>query len=119
RGAPIAALTGLRGRPGRVMTGIPFLPGVRYDIIGALLRALGRGGYRLDDPLHLFAYDWRLRVVELGATLASAIRALAERRGSPVDLLGLSNGGMLIRAAFAADRALPVERVVTSGSPHA
>jgi hypothetical protein len=58
-------------------------------------------------------------VVELGALLASGIRALAERTGSPIDVLGLSNGGMLIRAAFAADRELPVERVVTSGAPHA
>ena len=32
-------------------------------------------------------------------------------------MLGLSNGGPMIRAAFAADRALPVERVVTSGGP--
>ena len=32
-------------------------------------------------------------------------------------MLGLSNGGPMIRAAFAADRTLPVERVVTSGAP--
>jgi hypothetical protein len=32
-------------------------------------------------------------------------------------MLGLSNGAPMIRAAFAADRTLPVERVVTSGGP--
>src|SRR5262249_8994043 len=76
-------------------------------------------GYRNGETLHLYAYDWRKRTVELGAALARDVRALAERAGNHVDLLGLSNGGMLIRAAFAADRDIPVERVVTSGSPHA
>ena len=32
-------------------------------------------------------------------------------------MLGLSNGGPMIRAAFAADPGIPVERVVTSGGP--
>lgn len=118
RGAPIATLAGLRGRARRVMTGIPLLPGLQYDIIGALLSALRRAGYRRGETLHLHAYDWRMRVVDLGVSLAAEVRQLAEQTGGPIDLLGLSNGGMLIRAAFAADRQLPVERVVTSGAPH-
>jgi Lecithin:cholesterol acyltransferase len=119
RGAPIGTLAGLRGRPGRVLRGISVLPGLDYDIIGSLLRELGRAGYRADQDLYLHAYDWRLRALELGAALAEEVRRLASRTGGPVDLLGLSNGGMLIRAAFAVDRELPVERVVTSGTPHA
>jgi hypothetical protein len=119
RGAPIGTLGGLRGRPGRVMRGIPLLPGLRYDIIGKLLGRLAQAGYRAGESLHLWAYDWRRRVIDLGVSLAADLRALAERAGGAVDVLGLSNGGMLIRSAFAADRELPVERVVTSGSPHA
>lgn len=118
RGAPLATLAGLRGTCGPVMTQIQIAPGVAYDIFGALIRALTGAGYRPDETLHLYAFDWRLRVVELGAALAAEVRRLAERTGGPVDLLGLSNGGPVIRAAFAADRSLPVERVVTSGSPH-
>jgi hypothetical protein len=117
RGAPIGTLAGLRGRPRRVMSGIRLLPGLAYDIIGALLKTLGRAGYRHGHTLHPYAYDWRLRAVDLGAALAAEVRRVAERTGGPVDMLGLSNGGTVIRAAFAADRDLPVERVVTSGSP--
>jgi hypothetical protein len=99
------------------MTGISLGPVVVYDIIGALLRALGRAGYRQGENMFLYAYDWRQRVVDDGAPLAAEIRRLAEASGGPIDLLGLSNGGLTLRAAFADDRALPVERVVLSGAP--
>jgi hypothetical protein len=118
-GPPIATLDGLRGRPGGIVRVIPIIPRVYdYDLMQSLERALVGGGYRLDETLHWFAYDWRLAIVELGVALAAEVRRLAERMGSAIDMLGLSNGGPLIRAAFAADRDLPVERVVTSGGPH-
>src|SRR5258708_36537913 len=85
--------------------------------MGALLRALGRASYKLGENMFLYAYDWRQRVVDDGAPLAAEIRRLAEASGGPVDLLGLSNGGLTLRAAFAVDRDLPVERVVLSGPP--
>jgi len=117
RGPRLATPAGLRGKPGKVMNEIPLLAGLRYDILGALQRALGAAGYRLGETLHFFAYDWRLRSVDLAATLIAAVRTLADRRNSEVDLLGLSNGGLLLRAAFAADPALPVDRVLMSGAP--
>jgi hypothetical protein len=117
RGPLIGELPVTRGRAGRVMTGISLGPAVVYDISGALQKALARAGYRLGQNMSFFAYDWRARVVESGAPLAAEIRRLAETSGGPVDLLGLSNGGLTIRAAFAADRSLPVERVVLSGAP--
>jgi len=117
-GPPIATLDGLRGHPGGIVRVIPIIPGIfDYDLMRSLERSLVDAGYRLDETLHYFAYDWRLRIVDLGVTLAAEIRRLAERAGGAIDLLGLSNGGPMIRAAFAADRALPVERVVTSGGP--
>ncbi len=118
-GPPIATLEGLAGRPREILRGIPLMFGLTYDLIGALERALTDGGYRTGETLHFFAYDWRLRVLDLGVTLAAEIRRLAAACGSEVDVLGLSNGGPVIHAAFAADRQLPVERVVTSGGAHA
>jgi hypothetical protein len=117
KGPPIAALGGLRGRPGKVIPHIPILGGWTYDISGALQRALIEGGYRAGETLHLFAYDWRLPVMELGRALVVEIRRLAAALGSEIDLLGLSNGGLLMRAAFALDATLPVHTVVTSGAP--
>jgi pimeloyl-ACP methyl ester carboxylesterase len=117
RGPKIGVLEGLRGRPGKVMSGIPILAGWKYDISGALQGALCASGYRAGETLHLFAYDWRLAVMDVGRKLVAEIRALAARTGSDVDLLGLSNGGLLLLAAFAIDPGLPVGRVVTSGSP--
>ena len=77
------------------------------------------GGYRHGETLHYFAYDWRRPVVELGVTLAAEVRRLAAATGDEIDILGLSNGGPIVRAAYAADRTLPVARVVTSGGAHA
>jgi hypothetical protein len=107
----------LRGKPGKVMAGIPLLAGLRYDILGALMQALGHAGYVPGKNLHLFAYDWRLRAVDVATALVAEIRRLADASDQDVDVLGLSNGGLLVRAAFAIDAALPVERVVTSGAP--
>lgn len=118
-GPPIATIDRFPGRPARVLRGIPLLPGTTYDLLGALERNLQRAGYKTGETLHFFAYDWRQRVVDCGAQLAAEVRGHAERAGGSVDLLGLSNGGLVIRGAFAADDALPVERVVTSGAPNA
>jgi hypothetical protein len=117
RGPKIGDLTGLRGHPGKVMSGIPIFAGWKYDISGALQGALCASGYRAGETLHLFAYDWRLPVMDVGRKLVAEVRELAARTGSDIDLLGLSNGGLLLLAAFALDPALPVQRVVTSGSP--
>jgi hypothetical protein len=118
-GPPIATLEGLHGRPRGILRGIPLAFGMVYDLVGALERVLLSAGYRSGETLHFFAYDWRLRVLDLGATLAAEIRRLAAACGSEIDILGLSNGGPVIHAAFAFDRELPVERVVTSGGAHA
>ena len=118
-GPPIATREGLRGRPLGILRGIPLAFGFTYDLIGALERALLDAGYRSDETLHFFAYDWRLRVLDLGVTLAAEIRRVAAACGSDIDVLGLSNGGPILHAAVAADRGLPVERVVTSGGAHA
>jgi hypothetical protein len=118
-GPPIATLDGLRGRPLGVLRRIPLLFGLSYDLMGALERALCGAGYRLGETLHYFSYDWRLPVVGLGVELAAEVRRLAAARGEEIDVLGLSNGGPIIRAAYAADPALPIATVVTSGGAHA
>jgi hypothetical protein len=118
-GPPLARLGAFRGGAARVLRGIPLLAGTKYDLLGALERALQRAGYKTGENLHFFGYDWRARVVDCGAQLADEMRQLADKSGGPIDVLGLSNGGLVIRAAYAADAALPVERVVTSGAPNA
>ncbi|HEX3697484.1 MAG TPA: hypothetical protein VH374_19075 [Polyangia bacterium] len=117
RGPRIGTLAGLRGRPGKVMSQIPILGGIRYDVFGTLLRVLESIGYKPGSTMHLHAYDWRLSAMTLGQSLATEIRRLAAASGSEIDLLGLSNGGLLMRAAYAVDSDLPVRRVVTSGAP--
>lgn len=116
-GPLIGELPAPRGRADGVLRAIRLGPLVLYDIHGALLAALRRAGYELGKNLFLYAYDWRQRVVDDGPPLAAEIRRLAEASGGPIDLLGLSNGGLTLRAAFVVDRALPVERVVLSGPP--
>ena len=117
RGPRIGTLAGLRGRPGKVMSQIPIFPGIRYDVFGTLLRVLEGVGYKPGATLHVYAYDWRLSAMTLGQALIDEIRRLAAVAGTEIDLLGLSNGGLLMRAAYALAADLPVHRVVTSGAP--
>lgn len=119
-GPPLGDLGGLRGRARNVMEGIRVIPRLlTYDLLGALHKALEGAGYRLGSTLHFYGYDWRQRALDLGPLLAAEVRRVADAAGSPVDLLGLSNGALVIRGAYVADRDLPVERVVTSGGPNA
>lgn len=118
-GPPLGTLDGIRGEPAGILRRIPLLFGLTYDLVGALERALVNAGYRLGETLHYFAYDWRRPVVELGAQLAAEVRRIANISGDAIDILGMSNGGPIVRAAYAADAALPVARVVTSGGAHA
>jgi hypothetical protein len=118
-GPPLAALGPLRGRPRELLRGIPIVAGLRYDLVGALERAMQDAGYRTGETLHFFAYDFRQRVLDLAPLLAAEVRRLAAAAGGPIDLLGLSNGGLVIRAAYATDADLPIENVVTSGTPNA
>jgi hypothetical protein len=118
-GPPIGSLERLRGGAKGLLRGIPLPFGLSYDLVGKLERALIDAGYRPGETLHFFTYDWRQPVVGLGVALAAEARRLAAAAGDSIDILGLSNGGPIVRAAYAADRALPVERVVTSGGAHA
>src|SRR5439155_5654886 len=81
-GPPIATLDGLRGRPGGIVRVIPIIPKVfDYDLMRSFERSLIGAGYRLDETLHYFAYDWRLRIIDLGVALAAEIRRHAGRAG--------------------------------------
>lgn len=54
-----------------------------------------------------FAYDWRQPIAALGATLAGTLRkALTDHPDKPVRILAHSMGGLVVRAAFAADKTL-------------
>jgi hypothetical protein len=54
-----------------------------------------------------FTYDWRQPIAALGAILAGTLRkTLADHPDKPVRILAHSMGGLVVRAAFAADKTL-------------
>ena len=62
-----------------------------------------------------FDYDWRKPIAALGDALAATLqKALADNPGRPVRILAHSMGGLLVRAAFAAQPKL-WDQVVASG----
>jgi hypothetical protein len=66
-------------------------------------------------PAEIFRYDstGRTRFETLGAQLADEIR----RRNRPVNLIGFSMGGLVVRAAHLHDPLLPIQRAVLMNSP--
>src|SRR5262249_7622573 len=67
------------------------------DVYGGLIRALERAGYRRGIDLFPMAYDWRAGIAAASEQLA----ALADEIGAPVDLVGVSTGGLVMRAFVA------------------
>lgn len=61
-----------------------------------------------------FAYDWRLSVLRSGAAFATLLR----RTARPCCVVAHSLGGLVTRAALAAERLPPIERIVMLGVPH-
>src|SRR5689334_15115810 len=68
-------------------------------------------------PAEIFHYDssGRVRFEDLGLQLADEIR----RRDVPVNLIGFSMGGLVVRAAHLLDRSLPIRKAAFLNSPHA
>ena len=95
---PTLILDGFLGRPGRWMR---------------LARLIEQ---RTDSGATLFRYDstGRQSLPTLGRKLADAVAAV----GGPVNLVGFSMGGLVIRAAKLLEPTLPLHRAVFINSPH-
>ena len=67
-------------------------------------------------PATIYRYDCSgfVSFEELGGQLATAIRS----RGAPVNLVGYSMGGLVIRSAHLVDSSLPIRRAAFMNSPH-
>ena len=84
--------------------------GVLLYAYAKLLLRLRLGGF--DASFH--AYDWRLGLDELGATLAARIRA----GGEPVSLIGHSMGGLVARMALTQLPRRLVRKLILVGTPN-
>lgn len=67
-------------------------------------------------PAEMFLYNSSglIQFEQLGAELAAEIR----RRNCPVNLIGFSMGGLVVRAAHMLDKDLPIQKAVFLNSPH-
>ncbi|UVJ41798.1 CHAT domain-containing protein [Pseudomonas sp. LS1212] len=71
---------------------------------------------QLSHQVIIHDYDWRQPIATLGKGLASVMRkALTAHPDQPVRILAHSMGGLLVRAAFAADKTLWPELVARPG----
>jgi len=85
------------------------LGGISYSYLALQLR-LRVAGFAVT----LWDYDWRHSLRDSGAALAQRIREF----NTPVAVVAHSMGGLLARAALAADASLPLQRLITLGAPH-
>lgn len=120
-------------RPDGHLTGFTLVPRLyERDVLGGLVRYVERiYGARLDEELFVLAYDWRRPLVEGARELARLVARVRGASDDPVDLIGISSGGNVIRSFLAGDPAngpdadpvlgattSAVRRVVYLGTPH-
>lgn len=105
-------------RTAGLLRGFPVVPGLfEYDVFGGMLRFLARvGGYVPGEDLHVLEYDWRGGIAEAAAQLAGLLQRLRGAGEERFDLVGISTGGLIVRAVLAAGDA-PVRRAVYVGTP--
>jgi len=115
-GPPIASAEGLS--PAGLFNEVRTVPGLyHYDIHAGLLSFLARaGGYRLGEDLFPLAYDWRTGVLEGVSALAALVERVRGAADEPVDLVGLSTGGQIVRT-FLASGGGGVRRAVYVAAP--
>jgi hypothetical protein len=119
-----------------VVDGFTLVPGVyRHDVFGGLLRYLAAVyGARPGEDLFVLSYDWRESIGRAAGALAALVAQVRGAGDDPVDLVGISSGGNVVRAFLAGawsddpDAALAdpvlgagvaaVRRVVYLGTPH-
>lgn len=89
---------------------------VRKDGLVELTYGKLVGFLQISHKVMVHDYDWRQPIAALGKELADVIRkALTTNPDQPVRLLAHSMGGLLVRAAFAADKTLWPELVARPG----
>ncbi len=93
------------------------------NVYSDLVNSLVANGYRLNENLFIFAYDWRQKVVQSGRDLNSYLSRLVYEgkisHDDKVSLVGHSMGGLVIRSFLHLDtRSQQIGAVIMAGSPH-
>lgn len=86
-------------RPDGLLEGFTVVPRLwSYDTYGGLVRYLERvGGYVRGRSLFVLGYDWRTGMAHAASQLEDLVDRVSGSRKEPVDLLGVSSGGLVAR----------------------
>jgi pimeloyl-ACP methyl ester carboxylesterase len=91
------------------------------DVYDSFLKNLYSVGYKKDQDLWVYNYDWRRNVLKNGQDLKQYIldKVLRDKPpGSKVALVGHSMGGLVSRAAVDDELSGKVSHLITLGTPH-
>lgn len=86
-----------------VLDGFTVIPGVyQHDVFGGLLRYLARVYEAAPgEALFVLSYDWRQPIALAARALARLVAQVRGAGGDQVDLIGISSGGVVVRAFLA------------------
>ncbi len=93
-------------------------PGVKiYD---GLFKTLESAGYSREEDQNLFVfnYNWTQPISKTVLELKHFINQINLKTGEKIDLVGHSMGGVVARSCAQLNPELPIDQVVTLGSPH-
>ena len=106
-------------RPAGPIDGFTLIPRLfQRDVFGGLLRYLTRiYGATIGEDLLVLNYDWRKPLADGALALASLIARVRGAGEEQVDLIGISSGGLVIRAFLAAEPSDAVHRIIYMATP--
>ncbi len=83
--------------PGQVIKSLNYSFGT-YHYLDLLINDLNAAGYKLDESIFMFPYDWRLSAKDLALQLAQKVTEILTKTGAAkVDIIAHSYGGLITK----------------------
>jgi hypothetical protein len=89
------------------------------DFFNELIEDLQNSGYKIDEDLFVFPYDWRKNIYEIADTFKLKIEEIkAKTHSNEIDVIAHSMGGLITKTFLVEYGANSIDKFIDLGTPH-